>query len=78
MPMDLSATNIIDMIDRLYHGRRTVSKDEIVAEARGADIGRDGLRIVGALPPGEYTKDQLTEAVSNALVGVGSHTAERR
>jgi hypothetical protein len=71
MPVELSATKTIDMIERLYQKRTTVSKEDVVAEARRSDLGGDGLLIVETLEPGDYDKGELTAAISDILLSEG-------
>lgn len=46
-----------------------VSRLDVVIRAESADLPDDLLRIVSLLPPGEYTRQRLTDQINSAITG---------
>ena len=46
-----------------------VPRLRVVLAAEAADLPEDLLRIVSLLPPGEYTRQQLTDQLNSAITG---------
>ena len=46
-----------------------VSRLQVVLAAEAADLPEDLLRIVSLLPPGDYTRQQLTDQLNSAITG---------
>ncbi len=46
-----------------------VTRLDVVLAAEAADLPEDLLRVVSLLPPGEYTRQQLTDQLNSAITG---------
>lgn len=46
-----------------------VARLQVVLAAEAADLPEDLLRIVSLLPPGEYTRQALTDQLNSAITG---------
>lgn len=46
-----------------------VSRLRVVLAAEAADLPEDLLRVVSLLPPGEYTRQRLTDQLNSAIAG---------
>lgn len=46
-----------------------VSRLDVVLKAESADLPEDLQRIVSLLPPGEYTRQRLTDQINSAITG---------
>lgn len=46
-----------------------VTRLEAVLAAEAADLPEDLLRVVSLLPPGDYTRQQLTDQLNSAITG---------
>lgn len=46
-----------------------VPRLRVVLAAEAADLPEDLLRIVSLLPPGDYTRQQLTDQLNSAITG---------
>ncbi len=68
MGLDLSATQMLSMIERLFEGRETVNKYDIVQMAKTFPLGKDGMRAVERLEAKRYRKDELSEALAASLI----------
>jgi hypothetical protein len=68
MRFDLSAQAVIEMIDDLFRYKDTVSRYDVMQEAEKRDLGKDGLDAVRRIPSRYYSKDELTEALTLAVL----------
>lgn len=68
MAIDLSAEQVLGMLDDLYRFKDSVSRYDVMQAAQHRDLGRDGMRAVEKLPSRYYSKDELTEALTLALL----------
>ena len=46
-----------------------VSRLDVVLKAESADLPEDLQRIVSLLPPGDYTRQRLTDQINSAITG---------
>ncbi len=70
MGIDTSARRLMHMIERLYAGGRdVVTKEDVQRAAMRADLGNEGYRAVRGLPPGYYSKQELKDALTEAIFG---------
>lgn len=46
-----------------------VSRLDVVLKAESADLPEDLMRIVSLLPPGEYTRQRLTDQLNSGITG---------
>jgi hypothetical protein len=66
--MDVSARNMLRLIDRVYSdGRDVATREDVMSIIMRADLGADGFRAVKALPSGYFTKDEMKSALTIAL-----------
>lgn len=66
--LDVDAHEMLLMIELLYVGRQTVTDYDVLREAQRYHLGRDGERAVRFLRTGRYTKDELKQALTDALL----------
>jgi hypothetical protein len=53
-----------DFIDGLYAGSERLDRDEIYRRAVAADLPAADLETLDRVPEGEYTQDELMEAIT--------------
>ena len=61
-------------VEQQFTGRRTISKDELVAKAQTADLPQEAKDQFRQLPQGDYTKDQLVGKIrdmTGSAIGAG-------
>lgn len=59
--------SIDSVLGEVYVGQERVSQQEIYRRAVAADLPADVITALAALPEGEYTEDEVTEAVGATL-----------
>lgn len=70
------ATQVREMLDRLFRGRTLVPRDEVLQEAESADVSEEVLGYVRDLPPGHYGYEELRQRLIGPIT-VDIPTEER-
>jgi len=52
------------LVDELYGAQERISREEIERRALASDLPADDMAVVDRLPEGEYSEDELTEALA--------------
>lgn len=58
-------------LDALYRDAKRVGQLDAMIRAETFDLPRDMMEIVNALPPGRYSRSQLSDQLNSAIVGRG-------
>jgi len=68
---------IDDLLEEVYSRQERLTRDEIQRRAVAADLSADDLTTIDALPEGEYTQDEVVEAIGQrgAFPGAASRDA---
>ena len=62
---------LASLLDQLYGAQERLTRDEIHRRAVLAGLPAESLSALDALPEGEYTQDEVTDALSGPEVGAG-------
>jgi hypothetical protein len=61
--MDVNMRRIEAILDEIYAGQERVSRDEIYRRAVASEVGMDAISALDGLPEGEYSQDEITDAL---------------
>jgi hypothetical protein len=57
------AMTIDELLDDMYRAQERLSRDDIQRAAVAADLPAEELALLDALPEGEYSEDEVVEAL---------------